>query len=165
MKNLIFSVRMLSGVMASPQPIDYLPAKACNNEILSYIKFSFSYNETHKQADWLIYELTKAEAKMSRARCDCFANDPSNKISSASTSAYTSTGFDQGHLSPAADYNMSDLVPSGDLNRYIVPVNAAETLTRLDYFPALSSSIENRRESQYEPGSWGCKMLLQNILK
>ncbi|WP_421896409.1 DNA/RNA non-specific endonuclease [Marinoscillum sp.] len=50
---------------------------------------------------------------------------------------------------------LPNIAPTGELKEYIVPVNQVETLTGLDFFPALASSIENRNEAQYEPSSWG----------
>ncbi len=48
-----------------------------------------------------------------------------------------------------------NIAPTGDLEDYVVPVNAIETLTGLDFFPSLSSRVENRAESQYELRQWG----------
>ena len=44
---------------------------------------------------------------MKQKRCNCFKSDTSIITKSASKSDYSSTGFDLGHLSPAADNNMS----------------------------------------------------------
>ena len=44
---------------------------------------------------------------------------------------------------------------TGTIKDYIVPVNTIETLTGIDFFPALNNSAENKIESQYEPGQWG----------
>lgn len=48
-----------------------------------------------------------------------------------------------------------NLGAGGNLKDYIVPINLLETLTKLDFFPALPSRVENVNESQYEPSSWG----------
>ena len=44
---------------------------------------------------------------MKRKRCNCFKTDSNIATGSASLSDYKSTGYDRGHLSPAADNNMS----------------------------------------------------------
>lgn len=44
---------------------------------------------------------------------------------------------------------------TGSIENYVVPVNTIETLTGLDFYPELSSSVENRVESQYEVKKWG----------
>ena len=45
---------------------------------------------------------------MKRDRCNCFAKDINITTGSSTESDYRSTGFDKGHLSPAADNNMSE---------------------------------------------------------
>ncbi len=43
----------------------------------------------------------------------------------------------------------------GELKDYIVPVNALESLTGIDFFPALDDSIENNVEARDNSGQWG----------
>ncbi|MFK5857590.1 MAG: DNA/RNA non-specific endonuclease [Bacteroidota bacterium] len=86
---------------------NYLPASIDNHQIVAYTQFTLSYNEQHEQADWVAYELTKDEVAMKQKRCNCFKSDKSITTASASKSDYSSTGFDLGHLSPAADNNMN----------------------------------------------------------
>ncbi len=43
---------------------------------------------------------------------------------------------------------------TGQLKDYIVPVNALETITGIDFFPALDDSIENRVESTDSSTQW-----------
>jgi len=86
---------------------DYLPATVNSNQIIKYTQFTLSYNEQHEQADWVAYELTEAEVDMDQDRCDCFKTDTRVSTGSATPDDYTSTGFDKGHLCPAADNNMS----------------------------------------------------------
>lgn len=89
------------------QDFNYLPANVNNNQIISYSQFTLSYNEEHEQADWVAYKLTNEEVVMKEDRCDCFKKDKKVITKSASKSDYASTGFDLGHLSPAADNNLS----------------------------------------------------------
>lgn len=86
---------------------EYLPAPVGSNQIIAYTQFTLSYNEQHEQADWVAYELTEEEADMDRDRCDCFKSDSKVITGSATPNDYSSTGFDKGHLCPAADNNMS----------------------------------------------------------
>ncbi|XOV92160.1 MAG: DNA/RNA non-specific endonuclease [Bacteroidota bacterium] len=244
MKNLILlSVILPFAGMA--QNFDYLPAPVGNHQILTYSQFTVSYNEEHEQADWVAYELTKAEAEMDRDRCDCFARDTNVSTGSAVDGDYSSTGFDRGHLSPAADNNasaqaneesflfsnMSPQLPyfnrevwvkleswvrqkaidlgtvyvttgpifvnnlgkignnevtipgyyykvlltfrdngnpsligfllphvlpaSADFRDFVVPVNTIETLTGLDFFPALDNNVEGRNEATVSNNFWG----------
>ena len=43
----------------------------------------------------------------------------------------------------------------GELKDYIVPVNALESLTGIDFFPALNDSVENNVESRDNSSQWG----------
>lgn len=92
---------------AGAQNFNYLPDNVNNHQVISYTQFTLSYNEEHEQADWVAYELTREEVSMKQKRCDCFKTDKKVLTKSASKSDYSSTGFDLGHLSPAADNNMS----------------------------------------------------------
>jgi len=238
---LLISITLLSGF--TPKEFNYLPAKVEDHQIISYTQFTLSYNEQHEQADWVAYELTSEEVAMKQKRCNCFKTDRNIITKSASKSDYSSTGFDLGHLSPAADNNiskqaneesflmsnispqipnfnrgiwkelkgwvrdkatdhnsiyivtgpvfinnlglvgknnvtipgyyykillrqenskmlsiaflMSQLCTSSDIKDYMVTVNTIETITGLDFFPELDSSIENKIESQSQPKKWG----------
>jgi len=110
MKKLLFITLLLSLTVLSgftPKEFNYLPAKVEDHQIISYTQFTLSYNEQHEQADWVAYELTGEEVAMKQERCNCFKTDKSIITKSASKSDYSSTGFDLGHLSPAADNNLS----------------------------------------------------------
>lgn len=244
MKTLKFSFFLIPFCLnLSYGQFDYLPDSVSGHQILTYTQFTLSYNEEHEQPDWVAYELNSDEVDMDLDRCDCFHRDTNITTGSATDADYTSTGFDRGHLSPAADNNMSTqaneesflmsnispqlpgfnrelwaeleewvrdkaddfdtvyvvtgpvfinnlgslghndvtipayfyktllrfeknqvktiafLIPQigafGDIEDYVVTVNTIETLTGLDFYPALSTSVENRAESQYEANQWG----------
>lgn len=65
--------------------------------------YSLAYSEEHEQAYWVSYELTKDEVLGSTKRKDSFRPDPKIKTGSASLADYKNSGFDRGHLKPAAD--------------------------------------------------------------
>jgi len=56
-------------------------------------------------------------------------------------------------------YTMAIMLPqlgtSNDFRTYVIPVNALESITGIDFFPALDNHIENRVEAQYQPNKWG----------
>ncbi|MBT5989964.1 MAG: DNA/RNA non-specific endonuclease, partial [Bacteroidetes bacterium] len=71
-----------------------------------------SYNERHEQANWVMYVLTKEELLGTEKRKDNFRTDPEILTGSASLKDYKSSGYDRGHLAPAADMKWSKEVMS-----------------------------------------------------
>jgi endonuclease G len=64
---------------------------------LHHLAYGFVYDETHEQAKWIAYCLTKSEAMGVLERSDNFKEDPL---------VHTGTA-DRGHLAPAADMRWS----------------------------------------------------------
>ena len=84
----------------SPRPIN-------GEQLVTHLGYSLSYNEKHEQANWVFYELTIDEVLGSIKRKDQFRADPNIKTGSASLSDYKRSGYDRGHLAPAADMKWS----------------------------------------------------------
>lgn len=82
------------------------------SQIRHLIAFDLSYNETHEQANWVLYVLTRDELAGTEKRKDNFRNDPEIRTGSASLKDYESSGYDRGHLAPAADMKWSEEVMS-----------------------------------------------------
>ena len=86
--------------------------KGSDGEIIKHTYFTFSYNELYEQPDWVAYMLTPEMLSGYAKRKSRFINDPLVKTGSASHDDYTNTGFDRGHLMPAAtcdfDQNAKD---------------------------------------------------------
>lgn len=81
------------------------------NEGEEYVKhsaYAFVYSEVHEQAKWVAYCLTKEETKGTLERTDHFMEDPLVKTGSASNADYVKSGYDRGHLAPAADMRWSE---------------------------------------------------------
>ncbi len=80
-----------------------------NNYLMNKIQYTISYNNSKGIPNWTSWHLSRAW-KGTATRCDCFNQDvalPSGFFR-ASTSNYTSTGFDRGHLCPSEDRDGSD---------------------------------------------------------
>ena len=84
-----------------------IPNIKADENIISHTGYSLSYNETHEQANWVAYELTKEETKKLFDRTDKFMIDPLVKSGSANDNDYSKSGYDRGHLAPAADMGWS----------------------------------------------------------
>ena len=74
---------------------------------LHHLAYGFVYNETHEQAKWIAYCLTKKEASGIIERSDNFEEDPLVKSGTATDGDYAKSGYDRGHLAPAADMRWS----------------------------------------------------------
>ena len=66
--------------------------------------YALGYIELHEQPAWVIYKLTAEEVKgKASERGNDFRPDPLVKTGSATPKDYTRSGYDRGHLAPAAD--------------------------------------------------------------
>lgn len=75
-------------------------------EIIRHNYYILSYNEDTEQANWVYYKLTKQMTRGDAKRTN-FRMDPLVSTISASVSDYTNSGYDRGHLCPAADMKFS----------------------------------------------------------
>ena len=75
--------------------------------------YAFGYSEIHEQPLWVIYKLTADELDGKRVgRSDDFRADPRVRTRSADPEDYKGTGYDRGHLAPAADMGWNRSVMS-----------------------------------------------------
>lgn len=98
----------------------------------NYTGYSLCYRESYEQAEWAATCLTREKVnKKSSARTDNFREDPSIPTGSSTLADYKGSGYDRGHLVPAADlawseksmddsFYMTNMSPqAGDFNRGI----------------------------------------------
>jgi endonuclease G len=74
--------------------------------IIQHTGYSVSYNQKYKQANWVAYQLTKAETSNLFERENKFVSDPLI-IGTDLSLDYEKSGYDRGHLAPAADMGFS----------------------------------------------------------
>lgn len=67
-----------------------------------------SYNKDKKIPNWVAYELTKQKTQGNIKRNERFIADPVVKGGMANNSDYSRSGFDKGHMAPAADMKWSN---------------------------------------------------------
>ena len=76
-------------------------------EIISHTGYSFLFSNTDKQAVWIAYQLTSEETIKLFNRSNKFTPDKSVKTGTANDNDYKGSGYDRGHLAPAADMGWS----------------------------------------------------------
>lgn len=64
--------------------------------------FSVSYSEGAKQAEWVAYKINKRNFDTNIERTNDYREDPAVKAGSAELYDYKGSGYDMGHLAPAA---------------------------------------------------------------
>ena len=83
-----------------------IPGKA--DTIIDRPGYALGYSEYHEQAAWVIYIMTREEATTKEAqRTNKFRSDPQIPTGSATPGDYRWSGYDRGHLAPAADMAFS----------------------------------------------------------
>jgi endonuclease G, mitochondrial len=84
-----------------------IPAASPTDLIITHTGYSLSYSEANEQANWVAYELTKEETNKVVERTDKFIPDPQVTTGTANDNDYSGSGYDRGHLAPAADMGWS----------------------------------------------------------
>ncbi len=84
------------------QQTDYLP-ESTTGDVYYHTYFCFSYAEKHEQAEWVCYMLSDSMVYGTTPRRDNFREDTTVVTGSAKLSDYAGSGYDRGHLAPAAD--------------------------------------------------------------
>jgi len=76
-------------------------------EVIKHTYYTLDYNEEAEQPNWVFYALYPALINGTQDRTDDFRPDPAVSTGSASLADYKGSGYDRGHLCPAADMKLN----------------------------------------------------------
>ncbi len=102
MKQLLFLISLIPFISFGQ---DYIPHS--DGQIISHTHYTLSYSEENEQANWVYYALTPDMVKGTVSRTDDFREDMAIEERSASLQDYKGSGYDRGHLAPAADMKLN----------------------------------------------------------
>ena len=132
MKYLIYVFLAIFGLCACKPDSPVLTMRSTNlpeaslGYPINHTYFSLSYVAKHRQSEFAYYYLTPESINGGQKRTDNFRIDPNVKSNPVSSTAYSGSVYDRGHLCPAADMalnltamsetfymsNMSPMTPS-----------------------------------------------------
>lgn len=117
-KIILVSLHILLTSSVFPQEISELeiprcPATICgenggDHEVHKYSGFSLCFRNSYKDAEWVSYTLTQEKLIKNARRTNKFIEDKNISTGSAKLSDYKASGYDRGHLAPAADMAWSE---------------------------------------------------------
>lgn len=77
-------------------------------QVIEHLGYTVSYNPKWLVPNWVAYELTSIETNGEKERSNHFKPDPLVKGDPVTTSDYSKSGYDRGHMAPAADMKWSE---------------------------------------------------------
>ena len=120
-----------------------------NNYYLSKPDYVLSYNNSRGTANWVSWHLSTAWTGDAE-RCNCFKQDTDLPTSffRATTSDYTNSGFDRGHLCASADRDAND--DSNEQTYYMTNIAPQAPTNNRGVWATFESYLRSLTEDGYE---------------
>ncbi len=83
------------------------PIQKDSGQTVFHAAMTLNYSESHEQAHWVAHVIDPLITIGSAKRTNDFREDPDVKSGSAQKEDYLKSGYDRGHLAPAADFRWS----------------------------------------------------------
>lgn len=125
-----------------------IPANPEGLPITRHTGFSLLYEEDHEQPVWVAYHLTQEELYGTASRKDNFRADPSIPTESATLADYKGSGYDRGHLIPAADQGWSEEAMSDSF--YMSNMSPQEAQFNRGIWSTLEATVRNFADTEGE---------------
>lgn len=104
---LAFYILLISCKSDDIQPTNTSLEPLSKGEIVKHTYYTLAYSEADEQAYWVYYHLTPELINGTQSRTDDFRADPFVSTGSATLDDYKGSGYDRGHLCPAADMTLN----------------------------------------------------------
>jgi endonuclease G len=100
----------------------FIPEQAQGDQIVNKGYYMLSYSNIHEQPEWAYYKLERSMLSGKTRRMHYFRKDSEVEEKTPSMKDYSNSGYDRGHLVPAADMKMSyDSMKSTFVMSNVVP--------------------------------------------
>lgn len=78
-----------------------------DEHVVAHTGFTVSFNAAHRIPNWVGYEMTREKTQGNEKRSNRFVPDPNFRAWTNVNADYTNSGYDRGHMAPAADMKWS----------------------------------------------------------
>ncbi|MFD2551847.1 DNA/RNA non-specific endonuclease [Bizionia sediminis] len=107
LKNQSQQATVAAGLEIKTATVAFLMPTSTTGLVVHHTGYSLSYNEAHEQAEWVAYNLKKEHLSKTTFKRPFFEIDKAVKTGAASWRNYKNSGYNKGHLCPAADRRFS----------------------------------------------------------